>query len=326
MSKEKLQPWRPGDIIEAARLNEIQDIVERHDAHHPSGGGIYSDGFSADRPRIHPQIKFVRMREVIGPAEDVDNQWYNREGTVQSWNPSESDFEDTFEEVRNVVDPEGGHVADRNQIVPCVSHNGKLVAINWTTVRHAITCRDRNNNYPAIGSERVYPIKFVKIEYDETLEPQTIGHSLLYPDRIFNDDYVCNLRDDLYAYIPEGTLIWVYRVTGQWFTFVEGDIGDGTTEHSHSSLSQVESESSTSTSTSSRSTSSQSTSTSSSSTSSSSTSSTSISESSSNYECVDVVTCLSFDEITCILTYEAVRLCFPKSLGIKIEEAEASGC
>lgn len=214
MSKKKLEPWKAGDPIQAARLNELQRIAERIDNASSGYAATSNDTFSATRSTSGPPIKFVRMTEAIGPVSATADNWYDRAGVVQTWNPTTLAFGDTAEVVEVVVDPTAGHIADINQIVPCVAHGGKLVAIGWQNVRHARTVAG-GDTYPTAQDARVYKIRFTTNSYTDTVGGTAFTSADIGTAGTF-DDYVCNIHSN--AFIPEDTDIWVYRVGTQWFT------------------------------------------------------------------------------------------------------------
>jgi hypothetical protein len=153
------------------------------------------------------------MSEAIGPSNGVDC-WDEREGVVQFWNAMSKAFEDTGETVLVVADGETLNVADVGQIVPCVPHNGKLLAISWRTVRHAKTVAGPDA-YPTDTAARVFRIKFTDLLYTETAGATTFTSGLIDAAEDY-DAYVCNLHGD--TFIPENTIIEVFLVKGQWYT------------------------------------------------------------------------------------------------------------
>lgn len=227
--------------------------------------------------------------------------------------------------------------------------SGKFHPINPRTVRHAITVRDKSNNYPRQTDQPdTYAIKFVKLVYPEAAGRQ--GHTMTYLSPTATPDaFVHNIvpTDLGAAYLPQGTLVQVYNVTEQWFCAVayagedassqsesfssyssESSSNSSSNSSSKSSVSQsLSSASSNSSSKSSSNSSSNSSSRSSQSvsdnSSSSSTSLSSLSSQSSGYDCMTVVTSVSFNGSSCVLTYCTRQICFPKSLGVQIG---ASSC
>lgn len=318
---KKFPTWRKGQRQTATSLNDLQRTVEGLDVMRMGdggGNGISCGVFAASRKPVPFRLKLVRLTRPGGPEDSSD--FRNMSGVVQYWSSAADDFEDSNEELDNIIDPYN-LVYDDDDFVVVYPHgqSGKHIIIPQMTVRHAITVAPDSGTYPTSStSPDTYPIKFVRLSYTES--PGLQGHTLSYlaPSDPGPDDFVHNIAGASGNYIPEGTLIWCYFVTGQWFTF----IGEGEEESSSISISESASSSSESSSASSSSLSSLSSQSSSSQSSSSQSSSQSISE---PMDCVDVVTRLEFDDETCILHVYTKEICFPISLGVMIGAEQEAG-
>lgn len=209
--------------------------------------------------------------------------------------------------------------------------------------------------YPQENDEpppNTWPIKFLTGNFTQAAGHQAPATGFIRAG-LCPDAYVLNLQcpETAPPYLPVYSLIWVFRdPLGAWFTYVDEVCDQESSSSSSVSLSSQSSSSKSSSSASSggssASSSSQGSSDSSSSTSSggssesssggSSASSSSLSVSassessvsassisisaSSGYDCVSVITGISFDSATCLFTYCTRQICFPGGLGVTIGE------
>lgn len=344
--RQTFKKVKPGDQPSAAEWNKLCEEVSR---------------LTAGDPR-HPKkptraIKLMRLSAVMGQfgegfpdiSGDGDSSAaHRRSGVVWYYDETIDDFAPTSNnETKTNITDALRLIYDNQEFVWCVylEQSGHWHPINPRTIRHAKTVRQPTSGggpgvYPDSCNDRIYPIKFVKMEYDKDINAAapTDGTYLDAGDTA-PDDYVLNLftgegSEFSTPYIPEGTVIWCYNVLQQWYTWICCfDCMDSSSSESSSSIISDSSESSESSSSlsqvssSSSSLSSQGSSESSSSSfefssggsseSSSSQLDSSVSVSESNERtCITLVRSLSFDAETCILSYQTVCLCWPLGLGI----------
>lgn len=332
---DRFKQMKVGDQPSAGEHNKITAAINR----------IQQAGPQHEKKRTRA-IKLLRLTEPIGQFGSGDSSaGHDRSGIVQAYDPDLNAFVDTLndETKSNIVDGLDAYY-DTNDLVWCVylEQSGKWHPINPTMVRTAVTVMDAPGGdppYPECDG-RVFPFKFVRVTYDRT-DSTGETHSYSYLDATDSDpdEYCFNLfepgeDDDGIAFIPLGTLIWVFKCGEQWFTFTccfscpqssssqshsdssSSDISSSISSESSQSVSQSSSDSS-SLSVSDSSSPSSDVSSSVSVSESSGGSSVSISESS-GFDCVTVVTSLNFDAETCLLTYCTVTICFPAGLGITV--------
>lgn len=326
---------KPGDPVSSSEWNKLTTEVSR---------GTSQSNKQPKKPTR--AIKLMQMGMAMGQfgtndpenSGDGDSSMAHRR-TARVWHYDEN--VDDF--VPNSDGEEKDNVSDALKLV---YDNGELVwmmyleqsgmwhPINPRTIRHAKTVRDRNDQYPDDCLDRIYPIKFIKLEYDRDIEAAApVDGSFLDGGDGDPDDYVLNLfiESELnYPYIPEGTMIWCYNVLNQWYTYIDSFLCEGSSSSSDSSSGDSLSYSSPSSSSSPSSASSASSqselssaslselSSQGSSLSSSSPSSGGSSYSSSNdgYTCQNFVTAVTFNEETCLLDYTVKCLCWDSNLPI----------
>lgn len=325
----------PGDPVSAGEWNKLTKEVSRGTA----------------QPNMHPKkptraIKLMQMTVAMGQfgegipdvSGDGDSSMAQRR-TADVWH-----YDDVLNDF--VPNSDGEEKTNVSDALKLIYDSGELVwmmyleqsgmwhPINPRTIRHAKTVKDVYNQYPDNCLDRIYPIKFIKLEYEKNIDAAApVDGSYLDFTDTTPDDYVLNLfvESELnYPYIPEGTMIWCYNVLNQWYTYIDSFLCEGSSSSSDSSsgeslsgssassLSSLSSESTASSQSTASSDSDKSASSQGSSASSSSTSSGGSSYSSSNdgYTCQNFVESVSFDGETCVLTYTVKCLCWPTELGI----------
>lgn len=328
---------KPGDPISAGEWNKLTKEVTRGTA----------------QPNMHPKkptraIKLMQMGAAMGQfgtgdpnaSGDGDSSMAHRR-LARVWH-----YDENIDDFRANSDGEEKHnVSDALKLI---YDNGELVwmmyleqsgmwhPINPRTIRHAKTVRDRNDRYPDDCLDRIYPIKFVKMEFDRDIDAAfPVDGSFLDGGDTDPDDYVLNLftgegNEVLTPYIPEGTVIWCYNVLNQWYTWIDSFSCEGSSSSSDSSSGDSLSFSSNSSSNSSSSGSSASSQSelssaslselssqgSSASSSSSSSQGSSFSSSNEGYTCQNFIESFSFDEETCVMTTVVKCLCWDSNLPI----------
>jgi hypothetical protein len=113
MADKIFTPYQKGDVLSAARLNELQSIVQEHDH-------LFTP--PADVPGA--QIKYVRLTDWIGPTSNFDNQT----GVLQLIDVDTNQFVDTDPEqsVDIVTDPTASRAYSKDSIIPCHAHPSGL--------------------------------------------------------------------------------------------------------------------------------------------------------------------------------------------------------
>lgn len=206
--------------------------------------------------KTYSKIRLVKTAEVMGRfLRNSSQQQKDREMSFRYWDKNTETFQDGDRpSVANLCDPFDLVYDEDEYLLAFYSEQGtKFYPINPRTVRHAITCRDANNNYPTRGGD-TYPIRWVKLTYVEMTGFR--GHTITYlngdnpdPDSpgappAVNDDWVHNIVPPGEAFIPVGTLIQCYNVTRQWFTQFCCEIEESSESGSYSSFSSSSSSSS----------------------------------------------------------------------------------
>lgn len=330
-------PVKAGDPISAAQWNDRGQELSRQTA-------------QANRHGKHPvrAIKLMQMGAAMGQfgtgdpeaSGDGDSSMAHRRlARVWHFDENINDFKQNSdaEEKHNVTDALK-LIYDAEELVWCMylEQSGHWHPINPRTIRHAKTVKDRAGGYPDDCADRIYPIKFVKMDFERDINAAfPVDGSYLDGGDTDPDDYVLNLftgegTDNNVPYIPEGTVIWCYNVLSQWYTWIccfdcldsssssDSSSGDSLSFSSASSSSSTSSGSSASTSSmlSSQSLSELSSQGSSLSSSSSSSGGSSMSSSNDGYTCQNFVESVSFDEETCVLTANIKCLCWDSNLPI----------
>ncbi len=335
--QQRFKRVKEGDLPSAGEWNKICIELER---------------LTAGEPR-HPKkptraIKLIRLSAPIGQFGEGDpsisgdgdsSQAHRRSGVVWYYDETADKFLATSdEETKHNITDALRLIYDADEFLWCVylEQSGHWHPINPRTVRHAKTVNDHNGRYPDDCERRIFPIKFVRMQYDRDIDAASpVDGSYLDGGDGSPDDYVLNLfaGTDLHApYIPKDTVIWCYNVLGQWYTWIccFNCLDSSSSSSSSSPIDSVSSDSSNSSSPSSggssfssasssggssASSSSQGSSLSSVEFSSSSDSSISVSGSV-EISCLTLVTSVSFDSGSCILSYSTVCLCWDSSLPI----------
>lgn len=316
-------------------------------------------------PNVHPKhyakIRLIKLSESMGVFGTGDKR-FGRTGQFGYLYPNDGPEGSSDQEqflladraaIANIADP-FNLIYDKDEGLLAVysEQSSSFYPLNPRTVRTAVTVRDHKNRYPARSSNPdTYPIKFVRLTYVEL--PGAQGHTQTTVDSgdceceeggTCEDGFVHNIIDPTLgdAYIPEGTLIFVYNTASdhyrlnQWFTQFCCESQESSASVSESSISascpsnsgdfseSLPSNSSGGSSLSSSLSSSGDSSLSSSrgsslsSRGSSGSSSRGSSLSSSGFDCVTVVTTLSYSPTTCVLTAYRRQICFPAWLGIEV--------
>lgn len=308
-------------------------------------------------PNQHPKkptraIKLMRLSEVMGQFGEGDpdvsepagsSQAHRRSGVVWYYDEVLDDFVETSNaETKTNITDALRLIYDNEEFVWCVylEQSGHWHPLNPRTVRHARTVRQPNydgsgtSNYPDYCYDRIYPIKFVKLEYEKDIDAAAPTSGTDLSPGTGPDDYVLNLFtgadcDTLTPYIGEGTVIWCYNVLQQWYTLWITECLGSSSSSSSSSLISTEPSSASSSSLSSQGSSLSSLSSSGGSSASSSSGGSSLSSSSESsggssasssslddFTCVRVVRDISFNSETCTFTYDYLCICWPSNLGI----------
>ena len=259
-AQTKLSPWQvrnpgsPDDERAAAkraatRLNEMQrqlQLLGKNATVHDLAALL---------------VKVFQFDEAVVGAPDHESSssgagnLVHPSATAIEYNPSTDSFVESVS-ADNIVDP-FGLVFDQDETTIAFPHNGHWLPLFARTVRTARTCVDFDGTYPPSSENpNVYPIQFVKVEYEEEAGLQERDVTNLRNGGT-PDAYVCNIAgDDLLessssgnvsehsssssensssgsgssggdttTYISVGTLIQVYNVTDQWFTRVVAGSG-----------------------------------------------------------------------------------------------------
>lgn len=249
---QKFKRYKPGEMPSASNENRQGETLER----------LTRQNLRSDS--VRPFFKFMRLDEVVGQFGNSDPNFWDQEGVVQYFDPSDHTLKDTSPEDRRktLTSPWPVCPYDEDQVVLCVqtAQSGVYMPIAPVTVRHAVTVYEEGGTYPRCDDNpNVYPIKFTKKTWAKTAGQQTVTTTYLDPSDVAPDDYVLNIFDGETSYLPAGTEIQVYCVVDRWYTCTCcGDICESSSSSSQSVSSSYSSQSASSQSSSSNSSSSRS--------------------------------------------------------------------
>ena len=126
MSDHLFDRWNPGDLIEAKRLQEVQDRLQELDHK------ILEVG------HVGTTIEWVRLVQWVGPASN----FANRNATLQYLNPDTNKFQDTSpaQTVTVVTDPLAQLAYPTNAIIPVLAHwSGLYVPLSSNSLIFPVT-------------------------------------------------------------------------------------------------------------------------------------------------------------------------------------------
>lgn len=235
--------WKQGDPLKAEWLDQTAEIAQRLDRLHAGGFSNSNSSFSSSADRQYSTVYMVKMSEVLGLQSS--SGFRNRTATIQILNTRTGQWEPYGGELDIVTSAFYDAPYDDEEMVACYLHQGKLVPLNYLQIRHAQTVRQSPAlEYPVEDScPNVYPFRFVRLSYPEEQGQQDVAAEYLGQgdtDPPF-DDFVFNLYTGEENYLPEFTIIWVYYLNGQWFTYARGDDEDCEQRSDNSSSSSSES-------------------------------------------------------------------------------------
>lgn len=235
--------WKPGDPLKAEWLDQTAEIAQRLDRIHAAGFSNSNSSFSSSADRQYSTVYMVKMDEVLGLQSS--SGFRNRTATIQILNTRTGGWEHYGGELDIVTSAFYDAPYDNEEMVACYMHQGKLVPLNYLQIRHAQTVRQRPElEYPTEDScPNVYPFRFVRLSYLEEQGQQGVTAEYLGQGdtELPFDDFVFNLYTGEENYLPEFTIIWVYYLNGQWFTYARGDDEDCEQRSDNSSSSSSES-------------------------------------------------------------------------------------